>query len=375
MAKKVLLMYISESSGHHRACLAIEKALKLKGEDIETLNVNAFNYTNPILEKIIGKTYMSVIRRKPQFWGYLYDNPTILKKTQRLRDSIHKHNTEKLRHLIGDYKPDAVICTQAFPCGMVADYKRTYNDKTRLFGVLTDYAPHSYWIYDKVDAYFVPCAETGDKLINNGVPSQKIIKTGIPIDPIFKTAKNKTEIINKLGFDKEKPIILLMGGSQGIGPMREVFTALLKTNSNIQVLAIAGTNRNLFRWFKRHERKAAQSGKKLFAYPFVDNTDELMEASTLLISKPGGITTAEAFAKGLPLLIIKPIPGQEQMNADYLVKNNVAIKMEQPQDAAVLVEELLYNYEKLEELRMRIRAFSKPYSAQNIASFILANIT
>ncbi|GAG10353.1 unnamed protein product, partial [marine sediment metagenome] len=165
MKKKILLMYISNDSGHHRATLAIEKIFHLRDKDIETLNVNSFNYTNPVLEKIINKTYMSVINRKPEFWGYLYDNPRILKKTRRLRESIHRHNTEKLKNLIDAFRPDAVICTQAFPCGMVADYKKTFNVKLKLFAVLTDYAPHSYWIYDTVDAYFVPSQETGQRLI------------------------------------------------------------------------------------------------------------------------------------------------------------------------------------------------------------------
>jgi len=374
MNKKIMLMYISTDSGHHKASLAIEKAFKLKGDFIETSNVNSFTYTNPILEKVIGKTYMSVIKRKPEFWEYLYDNPKIVEKTQRIRDSIHRYNTGKLKTLMDEFSPDAVICTQAFPCGMVADYKKSYNVKIGLYAVLTDYAPHSYWVFNTVDAYFVPSIETGEKLIQNGVPHNRVINAGIPIDPIFKTAKDTSVIMKKFGLDPEKPVVLLMGGSQGLGPLKEVFNSLLKTRIDMQIVVIAGRNRHLYRWFKRREKSFRKVAKKLFTYSFIDNIDELMEVSSLLISKPGGITTAEALSKGKPLLIIKPIPGQEQMNCDYLLKNNVAIKLDDPQVAGVVVEELLYNMEKLAELGMRARAFAKPDSALDIANFVLANI-
>jgi processive 1,2-diacylglycerol beta-glucosyltransferase len=219
--KKILLMYISEDSGHHMASLAIEKALHLQDNNVETLNVNSFNYTNPVLEKIINKTYMSVIRRKPEVWGYLYDNPKIVKRTQRLRDAIHKHNAEKLKNLLTSFCPDAAACTQAFPCGMIADYKKTFNVELPLFGVLTDYAPHSYWIYDKVNTYFVPAKETGQRLINNGVSPNRVIETGIPVDPIFKTAKDRSKIYDKIQADN-----LINGRQPGGGPIkRNLFIA------------------------------------------------------------------------------------------------------------------------------------------------------
>lgn len=374
MKKNILLMYISEDSGHHKASLAIERAFQLEGEGIKTRCVNSLLHTNPILEKIIGKMYMGLIKKKPEFWGYLYDNPRVVKKTQRLRESIHKLNTGKFKQLIDEFQPDAVVCTQAFPCGMVADYKKTCPSRLGLFGVLTDYAPHSYWIFDKVDAYFVPSVETGAKLIQNGVPYNKVIETGIPIDPVFKTAKEKSDILQKFGLESDKPTLLLMGGSLGLGPIKETFVSLLKTGPELQIIAVTGKNKALFRWFNRQTVRASRAGKKLLVFSYTDNVDELMEVATLIISKPGGITTAEACAKGLPLIIINPIPGQEQMNADYLTRNNVAIKVDNAADVGIMVEEILYNRSKLTELGMNARMFAKADSAQNIARFVLANI-
>ena len=120
-AKRVLLMYISEDSGHHCASISIEKAIRGISPDSQIMNINAFNYTNPILEKVINRAYMGLVKRTPEIWDYLYDNPRVLERTRRLREIIHNLNSPKLKVLLDDFKPDAVVCTQAFPCGMVAD--------------------------------------------------------------------------------------------------------------------------------------------------------------------------------------------------------------------------------------------------------------
>lgn len=364
--KKVLLLYISEHSGHHCATIAIEKALHELDPGIETMNINSFNYTNPILEKVINRAYMGVIKRKPEIWDYLYDNPKVLKNTQKLRDLIHKFNGAKLKVLLDEFKPDAIVCTQAFPCGMVADYKKSFNLKTSLVGVLTDYAPHSYWIYNNVDKYIVPSAQTGNKLIENGIDPAKIEQFGIPIDPKFCASvdneKNQAEPV----IDKDKPCVLIMGGTQGLGPIKEMVRALDHSGVAMQIIIATGTNAKLYKWLKRRRFQ-----KKVTVLPYAKNIDKLMEVATVVITKAGGITTAEALAKGVPMLIVSPLPGQEAMNTRFLLNEGVAIKAEEPDEVVILLEELLYNKNKLMSMREKARALAKPDSAINIARLIL----
>ncbi|NQU95024.1 MAG: glycosyltransferase [Candidatus Omnitrophica bacterium] len=368
---RILLMYISENSGHHRACLAIEKALHQLSDDVETLNVNSFNYTNPILEKIIGKTYMSVIRRKPEVWGYIYDNPNVVRRTQKLKEAIHRYNSNKMRTLLESYKPRAIICTQAFPCGIIADYKKTSDIGAMLSGVLTDYAPHSYWLYDSVDAYFVPSEETKERLVTNGIARERIKFTGIPIDPIFKKIIDKKKVLASLGLDGQEPVVLIMGGSQGLGPISETIKVLGNSSVNFQIIVAAGGNKGLYR---RLKRVSARFKKKCVVLGYANNIDELMEISSIIITKPGGITISEALAKGLAALIIKPIPGHEEMNTSHLVKHRVAIRIDKPQDAEMFVKELLGNPRALKNMQERARAFSRPDSALDIARTVLERI-
>ena len=154
-AKKVLLMHISNVSGHHSASLAIEQALQKIDGNVQTKSIDAFNYTNPFLEKFINSLYMAIIKIVPQFWDYLYDNEDVLRKIRKTRSLLHSLKDTNIRKLFDDFRPDIVVCTQAFPCGMVADYKRRRGLNIPLVGVLTDYAPHLYWLNDFVDIYVV----------------------------------------------------------------------------------------------------------------------------------------------------------------------------------------------------------------------------
>ena len=169
--KKILLMYISEHSGHHQASIALEKAILEKHPTCSVLNINAFKYTNPILEMVTHKAYMRLIKKRPEIWSYLYDNPAVVKKTERIRRLANNAGSRKIDGLIKRFDPDAVVCTQAFPCGIIANYKRMTNTDISLVAILTDYAPHSYWIHDHVNTYLVPSNEVGGVFIRKGVPA------------------------------------------------------------------------------------------------------------------------------------------------------------------------------------------------------------
>ena len=371
MRKRVLLMYISKNSGHHHASVAIENALHELSDDIETSNINSFCYTNPILEKIINRTYMSIIKRRPEVWGYLYDNPNVVKKTQKLRDSIHRYNSKKMRVLLDEFKPHAVICTQAFPCGIIADQKKTYRTNLLLCGVLTDYAPHSYWLYDAVDLYFVPSEETKEKLILNGIAKDKIKLTGIPIDLRFQKIIDRQKVIENLGLSPDLPVVLIMGGSQGVGPMKEILPILDNSAAKYQIIVVAGGNKKLYRYLKK---RSPRFGKKVLVFGYTENIDELMEVSSIIVGKPGGITISEAFSKGVPVIIVKPIPGHEQMNADHLIKHKAAIKVDNLRDTGIIIRELLSNPYALKNLREHVKKFARPSSALDIARAVLERI-
>jgi len=356
-------MYITPYSGHHQAAQAIEAGIKRVHPSAEILNIDAFNYTNPILEKIISRSYIQIIKRKPEVWEYLYDNPVVFEKVKKWRQLVHRFNSPKLRHLLNNFKPDTIICTQAFPCGMIADCKPK---DTKLIATLTDYMPHSYWINENVDFYVVSSEESKQKLMEGGVEERKIKVLGIPVHPKFLEEVKKEKVCQELNLDFHLPNILIMGGGQGIGPIKTIIYLLAYLDLPSQILAVAGTNRKLWKWLKKKERGYG----KIRALGYTDNIHELMSISCLLITKPGGITTSEAMVKTLPLIIVSPLPGQERKNAQFLLKRGVALQARNSKQAAVLAKRLLSKARRLEEIREKMRELRKPRAALEIANLI-----
>jgi processive 1,2-diacylglycerol beta-glucosyltransferase len=369
MAKKrIILMYISEVSGHHSATLAIEKAIRYLDKEVDIFNMNIFHYTNPLSERIVNRLYMGAIKRFPWIWEYLYDNTRVKKIIDYFKIIVHRTNIPKLRILFEKIKPQVIICSQAYPCGMVADYKRFYNADFKLIAVLTDYIPHSYWIYENIDYYVVPSKEIEQKLISKGVANEKIRILGIPVDPYFSEVLQKEKIIEKLALTYHLPKILIMGGGQGLGPIENIVETLQKIDIDLEILVVTGINKKLY---YRLKRKISTFKQKVILFGFVNNIAELMTVSDVIITKPGGITTAEALSKGLPMIIVEPIPGQEMSNTEYLISKGAAVMIEKPQKIKDVLKEMLINRERLNKMRQAAKEISKPNASIEIANLAL----
>lgn len=369
MSKRALIFYISRFSGHYHAAKAIEKALHDLDPGIETRLVSAFNYTNPVLGKIITKTYLGVIKKKPRFWGDIYDNPEVLERVKKVRQIFYNQNMPKIEKLIRSYAPDIVYCTQAYPCGMIADYKKACKSDIPLVGVLTDHAPHSYWLFDEVDFYVAPSVDSADILISKGVPGEKLRVYGIPIDGKFEKKWDTEDARRKHGLIGSRPTVLIMGGTQGLGAIENAVDMLVSDSvHNYQLLVVTGKNRRLYRKLRRKYRHLQDSPVKLFSY--VENIEELMDVADIVVTKAGGITTAEALAKKLSLLIIDPIPGQERKNADYLVKQGAALELADISEISKTMSELFSSRDRLDKMKESAGRLSKPDSALKIARLI-----
>lgn len=366
--KKVLLLHISNISGHCRASLAIEKALKELDQGVQILRVNAFSYLNPYVEKMVNRMYMFTIQSLPQLWDYLYDNESVFKKVKNARLMIHKLSDKKIKQLLEGFNPDIIVCTQAFPCGIIADYKQRHRLKTPLIGVLTDYAPHLYWINNAVDLYVVPALKIQQRFMQKGIASNRLKNLGIPVDTKFRSCANQEQILRKWNLNPELPRILIMGGDQGLGPIKNIVLALNKLIPPAQLVVACGTNKNLYTWLNKNK---AMLPKPLLAVGYTDQINDLMSISSFIISKPGGMTSAEALSKSLPLIIVNPLPGQENQNSRFLLEEGAALKANDFNELLSLTEDLLDDTAKLEQLRKNAIAIAHPDSSLKTARLIL----
>lgn len=370
LKKNILILYITERSGHHSAALALKKAFEITDPEANVTCINAFRYFFPRTEKLTHIIYLFVIKRFPVIWKAIYDRPSLVKKTGAIKSFIHNLARRKLKKMLSQFHPDAVICTQAFPCGILADYKRDYDSSVKLFGVLTDFSPHSYWIYDDVDGYFVGSEMTKQWLVSRGVKEWKIFITGIPIDPKFSLPFNADEIRMNYGLDEHLPAVLLMGGGHGLGPIKLILKDLDTCGIPMQFIVVCGINNKLYRWLIRRH-----FNNRLLAFKYTDEIHRLMSVANLIITKPGGITTAEALSKKLPMVILNPIPGQETRNTELLKSQKAAVRAT-VEDIEQVVSRILSDPSKVDSMKKAIvsAGLDKPKASVDIARHVLAGI-
>lgn len=350
------------------ASMAIEDGIRLLDKNVETLNINYFKYTNPVLAGLIMKTYHGMLKRKPELWDYLYDNDDVKEKTAKFRKMLHKFNSVKLRKLIDWYKPDIIVCTQAFPCVAMAEYKRINHCDIPVVGVVTDYGVHSYWADTNVDLYIVPNQEGRDKLIELGIDGGKIHIVGIPILPKFCTELDAKKLRKNFGVNNGNPISLVMGGSQGMVSMDDIVKNIIRLPLDMHLIVVCGVNKALY---KKLQKIRTRHKMHMHLYSYVNNIEELMSVSDLIITKPGGLTVAESLAKGLPIIIINPLPGQEAKNTEFLVRHNAAIKATDSRDVARRVSDLISNPGILTGMKQSISNLARPRAALEIAERLI----
>lgn len=368
MAKRILIFYLTKGTGHHAAALAVRHGLRQIDPSLEIAEYDSFSYGNPVLAKIVLKTYFGVLKTTPGLWEWMYDNPKFKERTSGIRERLNRRNAARLETLLNEFRPDLIVCTQGFSCGVMGDYKTRTGARFPLVGVITDFVAHRYWAHGQVNLYCVPTPQTRNALIAGGVSPEKVRVTGIPIKAIYKEQPNRAALSAHLGLRPDTTKVLIMGGSHGMGPMGTILKRMNKIRRPLELMIVTGINERLHhRLLKLQPRLEHPT----HVYGFVKNIPDLMSVSDLLVTKPGGLTTSEALCKRLPMIICNPIPGQEVRNTDFLVESRVAVKAETVYDLPPIIEHLLSRTEKIAAMRARCEPLRRPDSAHDIAAAAL----
>ncbi len=365
LGRQFLLMHITTNTGHHRASRAIESTLKSRDCSVRVSSVDASQFTSRIVRWAIARSYYSLIHHQPDVWEYLYDNPAVYRRIQFLQALLHRYHSAKFQRLLEQVRPDVIACTQAYPCAVAADFKKRHGLKIPLVGILTDHAPHLYWFHEAVDVYVVPSEQVKQRFVTRGVAPSRVRVLGIPIDPEFSRATDSISTAQAFGLDLKEPIILIMGGGGGFGRIHDIVTSLDSLPQACQLIVLTGTNQSLLRWLNRQSFR-----HRVVPLGYVNQVSQLMDISTLLISKPGGLTISEALVKHLPVVIVNPIPGQEAYNARYLLSQGAAVEAGAPEMVRQTVRDLLDNPDRLTALRQHLVQLAHPHAAEDIADLL-----
>jgi len=218
MTKRILFLYLTKHSGHYSAAVSIDQALRRLDGHVESMLLDSFSHANPILSKMTLKAYLAALKAAPEIWEWMYDNPDFKERTKRIRELLNRGNSKKLQKLLHEFRPDVVVCTQGFACGVIASWKRATHRRTPLLvGVLTDFVAHRYWADDQVDLYIAPNEHTQQTLITQGVLPERVAVNGIPISERYCRVTDRAATLKALGLKPDLPKIVVMGGSLGLG--------------------------------------------------------------------------------------------------------------------------------------------------------------
>ncbi|MDY0144667.1 MAG: glycosyltransferase [Kiritimatiellia bacterium] len=365
---RILICYLVRNSGHHAAARAIEVEIRRLNPLADIRCLDLLETTHPTWSAIVQYAYMSTIRRTPELWEALYDNFWFDLLTRRyIRPLVQRGNSHKLRILMEAFQPNAIVCTQAHPFAVLSAYARRQGQPIPLWGVLTDYLPHRFWYVPPADniSYVVPSETALQRLMILGTPADHIHIFGIPIQADVLAARRKYIM------PPTRRRVLVMGGSRGLGVRFATIRHLDRAKADFTIDVVTGTNRRL--------RKKLLAARHKFHHPirirgYVQDAMALMHRASLLLGKPGGLTSAEAMAAGTPMLIIRPLPGQERGNTETLIRQGAAIHLDRDRDLPAVVDSLLVNPSLLERMRDSARLLGKPNAARDIAIALLSSI-
>ena len=284
---------------------------------------------------------------------------------------------KKLLTLLKEYNPDVVISTHPFGSQMVSYLKRKELVSCKLATIITDFAPHEQWLVGHVytDYIFVSHEKMRQELIDtDNIPEDKIFATGIPLSNKFLKHYNKKTIMENFSLDPNKKVILFFGGGEfGLGREKtiKILQSFIQNSTDYQIVAISGKNEKMKTEFEKLV-KLEKAENKVLVLGFTHQVPELMSISDLVVTKPGGLTTTESLASGLPIIAINPIPGQEEENAMFLEQAGVAIWLRKNDDYNTIIKNLLNDSQKLKDMKINTKLLAKRNSTADICNIVLS---
>lgn len=372
--KKILIFYGSYGGGHLSAAKSIRDYIEKNYSDSQVELVDCVEYVNKLFNKLTTKAYKDFSKNARWIWKHLYYDSES-GSLSRICNTINRLMAIKLNRLIQEFQPDLIISTHPFSSQMCAILKEKGKLNCKVATILTDYASHNQWLVKNefIDYYFVAHQGMIDDLVSRGVNKDKIYATGIPLSGRFLQTYDKQKILEDYGLTPDKKTILFFaGGEFGFGKDKTFnrLKAIIDNLPSLQVVAIAGRNEKMKERFDELV-KATKTESNVKILSFTNQVPELMSVSDLVITKPGGLTTTESLASGLPLIIIDPLPGQEEENAEFIENSGAGIWVKDSDNIETILLNIFNNPDKLENMKSKARLIAKKNSTQNIVETLL----
>ena len=368
--KRILTLSVSAGAGHVRAAQALCDMAHANCPDVELMHLDLMELVPSGFRRIYSRGFLQLVEKAPLLWAYLYqqtDHPPRHSVLEGFRRRVERLNTTRLDDELAHYEPHAIICTHFLPAELLSRRIRKGEPTPPVWVQVTDFDVHGMWLHPHMAGYFVASDEVAARLHGRGVAREQIHVTGIAVSPRFTQAPSRQEAAAELGLDPAKTTLLMLSGGAGVGDIGALFAQLAALPRDMQIIALAGHNAELLRQL---QAVAATQPTRLRALGFTDSIERVMAAADIAITKPGGLTTSECLAMSLPMIVVSPIPGQEERNADMLLESGCALKAVDAASLAFKVQTLVDHPMRLQQMRARQQAIAKPHAAQTILDIV-----
>lgn len=368
MSTRVLILSASVGSGHKVAAAALEQVFRTQ-PGVEVYNQDALKLTSRLYQVAASDAYFALVRESPWAVGWLYDqNDEPFKSDDGLIGFLNMLNGQPLARFIQDYDPDITVCTHFMPAAMAAQLLSQGRLHTSLAIVTTDYDFQGMWLSRAFNRYFVAQDEARALLVALGIAPERITVSGIPISPVFSQPCDVAAVRERYRLRADLPTLLVSAGAFGGGPANEIVSRIMQMDTPVQTVVVCGRNRLL-----REEVTALTAGQadRFRVLGFTNEMHHLMRVATLFVGKPGGLTSAECMAAGLPMVIVDPIPGQEERNSDRLLENGAAVRSSSLLTIGYKIETLLNEPGRIEAMRAATKRLARPDAAQVVVETLL----
>ena len=361
MSRRILVLSASVGAGHLRAAQAVEVALRHLDPDAHVENYDVLEFTNATFRRLYGRSYLDLVNKAPHVLGYFYDlldrPPSPRHKSDRLRQFVEKLNLSRFLRFVRQGQWDVIVNTHFLPAELIASLRSQGTIQTPQLTATTDFETHRMWVNQPCEHYFTATEEGAANLVHWGVPAADVSVSGIPVHPDFAQPKDRAECLARHGLSGDRPVVLQLAGGFGVGPVEGLYRGLLAVEPAMEIVVVAGRNEELK---FRLEAIEVPQRHRVHVLGFTTLMDELMTAADLVMSKPGGLTTSEALARGVAMAVVNPIPGQESRNSDYLLENGAAVKINNLATLPLKLAGLLGDPARLATLKANARRLGKP---------------
>ncbi|BBH19741.1 processive diacylglycerol beta-glucosyltransferase [Paenibacillus baekrokdamisoli] len=359
----ILILYSSFGEGHIQASLAIQKQLASIGV-LKVHLVDLLAEAHPVWNAFSRFCYISSMSRFPSLYGYLYSRTNRITPDETYSKLIHRIGKGKLKETIERIKPDAVVHTFPFLGMEILKDEEGYTIPT--FTVMTDFVLHARWLHEHTDRYFVATEALKQEMLAAGIGGSRITVTGIPIREAFEKPQSKEKLFRKHGLNPHSKFALIAAGAFGVLADVEWMTNEALRITEYEIIIVCGRNQKL----RDHLSAIFREEPRVRILGYVDYVEELMAVSSCMLTKAGGLTLSEALSLSLPVIVYRPIPGQEQGNAEMLSALGTVRIANSPEE---LTKELLRMQEEPNRYRIReaMQALYRPGAARSIADEVI----